>query len=126
MKMRITKSISTKERLLIITFSLIAFLFFSSAIGAESVRKYNNTVSEEQRELRRQAGEKDVISFSTDDVHSFPGGFNLINLYIFRLNKLKEIYFLEFSYGFVRSVFCSECVFEVGRDRRLRQQWILY
>jgi hypothetical protein len=81
--MRNTSPISTNERILILVFSFLAFAFFATAVSAEIIESYNNSVAAEQKEMRRQSGDTNVISFSRHDLHPLPGLFNLITFFVF-------------------------------------------
>ena len=61
-------SISKTERVLLLAFASCAFLYFAVEISAEAIDSYNQSVEQYQKDLARQAGAKNIISFA---VHGF-------------------------------------------------------
>lgn len=71
-------SISKTERVLLLAFASCSFLFFAVGISAEAIDSYNQSVEQYQKELARQAGLQNIISFAVDGFFYSIPLFNLI------------------------------------------------
>src|SRR5687768_808819 len=81
--MRDPYPISTPERTAILLLSFIVFAFFASSLLPAIIDNYNESVAETQRELLREAGSAQSISFGISDCRRLPAGLHLMTFFIF-------------------------------------------